>query len=165
MEEPENHGYVVFGKKPETILDLDNQLYQKMTSEDEQKILTDLIINDGPEKLLGIGNIYSEAREHYNNDILERFAEFQRQEWIEGIDALLQDHCCRLEEPFEAPDGKTYPLAVSVHDWPEDMSEAERECEAGFEGTVVFYTIDDLVNWITERGWWPKGQPQLQATP
>lgn len=47
--------------------------YKNMTHDDEVRILEQIIQEDGITHILSIGDVYSVLREHYNNDILERW--------------------------------------------------------------------------------------------
>lgn len=65
--------------------------YDKMTSDEEHDILADLIHEKGVEHILSIGNVFSELREHFNNDILERWEEKQgppktASDWLDWYD-------------------------------------------------------------------------------
>lgn len=47
--------------------------YENMTTDDEVRILEQIIQEDGIAHVLSIGDVYSVLREHYNNEILERW--------------------------------------------------------------------------------------------
>ncbi|TVM31181.1 hypothetical protein [Oceanidesulfovibrio marinus] len=46
--------------------------YADMTHDDEHRILADIVREEGV-NILGVGDVYSDLREHYNNAILDRW--------------------------------------------------------------------------------------------
>ena len=48
--------------------------YNRMTYDDEYEILKKIVVEEGS-NILSIGNVYSELREHFNNEILDRWAQ------------------------------------------------------------------------------------------
>jgi len=48
--------------------------YSKMKDEEFQEILEEIVNEEGA-NILSIGDVYSELSEHFNNDVLDRWAE------------------------------------------------------------------------------------------
>jgi hypothetical protein len=155
---------IIIGDRPKRIGDANHEIYQKMSSEDERNILMALLGEGGNpiETLLGIGDVYSIVREEYNNDILERWAEYTRQGWLDGIESQLLKYGCELQEDYHFG-GVQYPFVVELTHDPSELDAEVRDSVADITGPVCFYTLDDLTSWLVKRGWIAPGDGQTPA--
>lgn len=147
---------IVVGQRPAQIPTSHQEFKRKLTPEDEREILIATIRGeDTIEQMLEDHDVYRLLREHFGDQLVDRWIDHVNNTWLDNAKAVAEDHCCDLDVDQEIKHALVftkYPFVLTRKDLP-DMTEAEKQGVADLVGPVCFWTLDDLSAWLVERGW------------
>lgn len=124
---------------------IQSTILQAMTDAEEREILEELVDDLSADHILAIPDIYSDIKEHLNNEIIKEWEENKGQDIEDRLKAKLDDLDWDLIEDFK-DGGNTYAYAL-VRLWSNEEIEAYQPAE----GEATPNWLDTLCGYVNPR--------------